>query len=150
MIARISTILDSTEDDLWKKIIEPRSLQFVSSPILSFRPTLKHEFEGEWVEGKTYDLKLYFLKIVPLGYHKIKLIKMDRQSNTIVSNESGTLTGAWNHTIWFRKVERDKLLFTDKVEIKAGLLTPAIWIFAHLFYRHRQKRWKILLRGDRG
>jgi len=86
MIAHISSILDSTEEDLWKKMIDPRSLQFVASPILSFRAVVNGEFEGrEWVEGKTYDLKLYFLKIVPLGYHKIKLVKIDRQSNTIMS-----------------------------------------------------------------
>ncbi len=149
MIARISTLLDFTEADFWKKVIEPRSLQFVASPILSFRPTLTDEFEGEWVEGKTYDLKLYFLKIVPLGHHKIKLVKIDRQSNTIVSNESGTLVPVWNHAISFRKIEQDKLLYTDEIEIKAGVLTPAIWIFACLFYRHRQKRWKILLKKGR-
>jgi hypothetical protein len=149
MIARISTVLDFAEEDFWKKVIEPRSLQFVASPILSFRPTLTDEFDGEWVEGKTYDLRLYFLKIVPLGYHKIKLVKIDKQSNTIVSNESGTLAPVWNHTIWFRKVEQNKLLYMDEVEIKAGLLTPAIWIFACLFYRHRQKRWKILLKKER-
>lgn len=149
MLVRISTILDSTEEDLWKKIVEPRSLQFVASPILSFRPTLTGEFEGEWVEGKTYDLKLYFLKIVPLGHHKIKLAKIDRQSNTIASNESGMLVPVWNHTINFRTVEQNKLLYMDEIEIKAGMLTPIIWAFAHLFYRHRQKRWKMLLQKER-
>jgi hypothetical protein len=149
MIARISTILDVTEEDFWKKIMEPRSLQFVASPILSFRPTSTGEFDGEWVEGKTYDLKLYFLKIVPLGHHKIKLVKIDRKSNTIASNESGTLARVWNHTIWFRKAEQNELLYTDAIEIKAGLLTPAIWLFACLFYRHRQRRWKTLLKQER-
>ncbi len=48
----------------------------------------------------------------------------------------------------FRKIEQNKLLYTDEIEIKAGMLTPAIWIFARLFYRHRQKRWKMLLKQE--
>ena len=29
--------------------------------------------------------------------------------------------------------------------VSAGLLTPGVWLFASLFYRARQQRWKILL-----
>lgn len=31
-----------------------------------------------------------------------------------------------------------------------GRLSPAIWLFAHIFYRHRQRRWKLLLEGPFG
>lgn len=31
-------------------------------------------------------------------------------------------------------------------ESRAGLLTGVVWAFAHLFYPHRQRRWKMLLR----
>lgn len=146
MIVRISTYFDCTEEKLWKKIIEPKSLQFVTAPILSFRPLVKGELDGEWVIDKTYELKLYFLNILPLGRHRIKIVTIDRESNTIVSNESGTLAPVWNHTIRFDKGEQNKLNYTDEIEIKAGWLSMAIWAFAHLFYRYRQKRWKILLK----
>ena len=146
MIARISTYFGCTEEKLWEKIIEPKSLQFVASPILSFKPLVKDELDGRWVIGKTYKLKLDFLKILPLGCHRIKIVTMDRESNTIVSTESGTLAPVWNHTIRFSQCEQNKLIYTDEIEIKAGGLTMAIWVFAQLFYRHRQKRWKILLK----
>jgi len=147
MFARILTVFDCTEAELWEKIIEPKSLQFVASPILSFKPLFKGELDGEWVIDKTYDLKLYFLNILPLGFHRIKLVTIDRKSNTIVSKESGKLASVWNHTIQFRQVEKNKLHYIDEIEIKAGWLTAAIWAFVHLFYRHRQKRWKILLKN---
>lgn len=150
MFARITTVLDCTEEELWEKIIEPKSLQFVASPLLSFQPLLGDELDGEWVTHKMYELKLCFLKIVPLGRHNIKLVAINRESNTIVSNESGTLVPVWNHTILFRQIEHSKLRYTDEIEIKAGWLTPAIWAFAHLFYRHRQKRWKTLLKNVYG
>lgn len=147
MIARITSIFDCTEKEFWKKIIEPKSLQYVASPILSFHPIVGDDFGAEWVTDKTYELKLRFLKIIPLGSHQIKVIKIDRKSNTIVTNESGILTPVWNHTVHFRQIENRKLRYTDEIEIGAGLLTPAVWVFAHLFYRHRQKRWRTLLKN---
>jgi hypothetical protein len=33
----------------------------------------------------------------------------------------------------------------DRVDIRAGLLTPFIWLFAQGFYRWRQYRWGRLL-----
>ena len=146
MIARISTYFDCTAEKLWEKIIEPKSLQFVASPILSFQPLVKGELDGEWIVGKTYELKLRFLNILPLGRHRIQIVTIDRKSNTIVSDESGTLAPVWKHTIRFGQGEESKLSYTDEIEIKAGLLTMAVWLFAHLFYRHRQKRWRKLLK----
>lgn len=99
---------------------------------------------------KTYEFKLYFLKIFPLGRHRIKLTKIDKESNIIVSNESGMLAPVWNHTIWFQQDGQNKLSYTDEIEIKAGWLTWAIWIFALFFYRHRQNRWKKLLKDNYG
>ncbi len=69
MIARISTRLACSEDQLWQKIIEPVSLQFVASPILRFVPLREGGFAGEWQVGIPYHLKLYFLKFIPLGEH---------------------------------------------------------------------------------
>jgi len=30
------------------------------------------------------------------------------------------------------------------VTIEAGILTPFVWLFARLFYAHRQRRWAAL------
>lgn len=35
----------------------------------------------------------------------------------------------------------------DRVEVKAGLLTPFIWAYASLFYHYRQHRWRRLVEG---
>jgi len=41
---------------------------------------------------------------------------------------------------------RGKVSYTDEIEIQAGWLTPVIWLFAHIFYRHRQRRWKVMMK----
>ncbi len=146
MIARISTRLACSEGELWHKIIEPVSLQFVASPILSFVPVREDGLSGEWQVGIPYQLKLYFMKLIPLGSHTIQLMRIDKDANMIVSQESGLLARFWKHIICFREVAPGVVSYTDEIEIRAGWLTPAIWLFAQIFYRHRQRRWKVLLR----
>jgi hypothetical protein len=146
MIARISTYLPCSEGELWAKIVDPKSLQFVASPILHFIPARNNELDSQWKVGRDYVLKLYLFGFLPLGNHTIRLINIDRSENNIESREIGLLANIWNHTIQFQEIEENCIYYTDTIEIKAGLLTPLIWGFAHLFYRHRQRRWKKLLK----
>ena len=143
---KVSTKLACTDDEFWQKIAEPSSLQFVSSPILSFREKKEGDLAGEWQINRPYLLKLYLLKFIPLGEHRITLVNIDKDENRIISHENGQLATVWNHVISFREIEPGTVYYTDEIEIQAGFLTPAIWLFAHLFYRHRQRRWKKLLR----
>lgn len=146
MLARISTTFDCTAEQLWDEISRPAALRFVSAPLLHFKPLVAGELNGEWVVGKTYPLRLYLCSFLPLGGHSITLARIDRAANLIESKESGALSPVWNHTIRFHPLGDGKLHYTDEIEIQAGLLTGMVWAFAHLFYRHRQRRWKKLLR----
>ena len=83
--------------------------------------------------------------IVPLGEHFIKLAEINQNKKNIVSKEHGKLTKVWNHIIKIVPIDDQNIEYTDKIEIKAGVLTLSIWLFAHIFYRHRQRRWKKLL-----
>ncbi|MFO7550626.1 MAG: hypothetical protein R6W80_04415 [Haliea sp.] len=148
MIARISSHFPCNEIELWQRIIEPRSLQFVAAPLLTFVPVEAGALEGEWQVGRDYPLQLYFLNVIPLGRHSIRLVTIDRSTNTILSEERGSLARVWNHRIHFQQVAPGKLAYTDEIEIKASWLTPLIWAFAQLFYRHRQRRWRVLLNLD--
>jgi hypothetical protein len=149
MLASISTKIACTESELWQQISKPKSLQFVTSPILGFIPVEPGVLDGEWEVGRDYQLKLYFLKFIPLGCHTIQLTKIDRNNNTITSRERGLLAPVWNHNIFFEEIAPGLVSYTDKIEIRAGWLTPLIWLFANVFYRHRQRRWKVLLQKKR-
>lgn len=149
MNARISSHFPCTEAELWQRIIEPRSLQFVASPLLTFKPIEGSALEREWQVDRDYPLQLYFLNVIPLGRHTIRLTEIDRNTNTILTEERGSLARVWNHRIHFRETAPGRLAYEDEIEIRAGWLTPAIWVFAHVFYCHRQRRWKVLLRSNR-
>ena len=146
MLAHISTTFDCTVAQLWDEISRPASLRFVSAPLLHFEPLVAGDLASEWVVGKPYRLRLSLFGILPAGKHHITVVNIDREANLIESQESGALAPVWNHTIRFHPLAQGKLHYTDEIEIQAGLLTGLIWAFAHLFYRHRQRRWKVLLR----
>lgn len=40
------------------------------------------------------------------------------------------------------------MVYRDRVEVRAGPLTPFEWLFAHHLYWHRQRRWKELVNAD--
>lgn len=145
MFARISTQFTCTEHELWQRISKPESLQFVASPLLSFTPVEPGMLDGEWQVGRDYALKLYFLNVIPMGRHCIQFVKVDREQNIISTRERGLLARVWNHNIFFEEIKPGLVSYTDEIEIRAGLLTPFVWLFAHVFYRHRQRRWKRLL-----
>ena len=145
MIARISTTLPCTDVELWEKIVQPASLQYISAPLIKFKPAGNTTLPQEWQMNKPFNLNLYFLNFIPLGRHQITLVDIDKSANRIVSNETGLMTPIWIHSIQFEKNDEKTIYYTDAIEIKAGLRTPLIWLFAHWFYRHRQRRWKKLL-----
>ncbi|MCX7792136.1 MAG: hypothetical protein N2378_15995 [Chloroflexaceae bacterium] len=150
MLARISTTFACTPEQLWDAISRPASLRFVAAPLLRFEPLVAGDLDREWVVGKTYAVRLYLFGLLPAGEHRITLVRIDRKANVIESRESGTLAPVWNHTIRFHSLGSGRLHYTDEIEIRAGPLTGLIWAFAHLLYRHRQRRWKRLLRGKTG
>lgn len=149
MIARISTQFMCSEAEIWQKIEKPKSLEYVTAPILKFILEGTGGFDETWEINRDYNLKLYLFGLIPLGRHRIRLVKIDKQRNIIESREKGFLTRVWNHTITFHQAGDRKVHYTDEIEIKSGLLTPVIYVFAHLFYRHRQKRWKRLLKRSK-
>ena len=145
MKAKISTIIKANENKMWEELQKVSSLIHVASPILKFRPQEGHSVPEKWSLGTEYKLKLSFFGIVPLGNHVIKLVELNKEENLIISNEHGKLTKVWNHIIKFNAIDYETIEYTDEIEIKAGVLTLFIWLFAQIFYRHRQNRWKKLI-----
>ncbi|MBI9086035.1 MAG: hypothetical protein JEZ11_20720 [Desulfobacterales bacterium] len=145
MKAIISTTINTQENRMWDELQKISSLMHVASPLLEFKPLSGSRFPKLWHVGEEYQLKLFFLGIVPLGRHSIKLVEIDPEKKEIISNENGLFTKTWNHRIKIETIDSHRITYTDEIEIKAGVLTVSIWLFAHLFYRHRQRKWKQLI-----
>ena len=140
MKLKISSILNSTPEKIFSELQKPSLLQEVASPILKFKLVDKCQLPEKWEIEKVYTFNLYFLMYLYVGKHSISIKKIDYIKKQIISNEFGFLTKTWNHTIYVEEHANKKSHYTDEVEITADILTVFIWLFANLFYRHRQKR----------
>ena len=147
MRATISTLMRSDVDRMWTELLKPGSLTRVSAPILYFTPQDGQPLPTTWEVGGTYALKLSAFRVLPLGRHVIEVKVLDAEAREIYTNEHGSLARIWNHRIRLGAHTESTVEYTDEIEIHAGTLTPLIWLFAQLFYRHRQHRWKGLLAG---
>lgn len=49
----------------------------------------------------------------------------------------------WDHLITIRP-SRDRVVYCDEVDVRAGVFTPLVWLFAQPLSRHRQLRWRRL------
>lgn len=74
------------------------------------------------------------------------MVRLDDQARELYSNEMGGMIRVWNHLIKIEHESHGRCSYTDQIDIHAGWMTFGVWLYAHLFYRYRQYRWKRLIR----
>jgi ligand-binding SRPBCC domain-containing protein len=147
----IESILPAPPDRVWEALERPETLQRIAAPVLRFRPAQPGGLPRYWRRGTEARLRLYLFGLLPLGPHTIRVDAADPARGELRTRESGLMAPVWNHTIRIAAHGDGATRYSDEVEIRAGVRTPVVWLFAQLFYRHRQRRWRTLLRGgDRG
>lgn len=144
-VVEISTYLEASPDQVWDALQKPRLLFFVARPILRFTPVDPPDFPERWI-AQDYTVRLWFLGVLPLGRQIIGLSHPPAEGDVrfIRDNGRSAIIRRWDHLISIAP-ENGGTRYTDRVEIAAGLLTPFIVMFAHVFYRHRQRRWRHLV-----
>ena len=105
-------------------------------------------FEGaeEWPEvfeeGQVVETRLLLFNLVPAWKHTLRVIRLDHERMEIASQEDGGLIRQWNHRKWLEAASAHSCVYTDEIDIRAGLLTGLVWAYAHVFYRYRQRRMR--------
>ena len=144
-IIRKSSVLLAGAGVVWEKLQRLESLQYIAAPYAAFEP-LGGQKTFTWQSGRSFSLKLKLFGLLPMGVHTIRILIFDRAKLTIYSHEGNLHVPVWNHLIKLKAIDDTHTLYTDRVEIDAGWKTPLICLWAELFYAHRQRRWKKLLR----
>jgi hypothetical protein len=70
-----------------------------------------------------------------------------RQHSEIRDDGHGGLISRLTHRITIRETEDGSTLYTDSIDIGAGLLTPLVWALVAVLFRWRQRRWRRLVRS---
>lgn len=76
---------------------------------------------------------------IPVGKHTINVIKMDKSTGEIVTNEYNKKVTIWNHYINMEEISPNVTRYTDMVDLYAGGLTALAAWWTLKFYKHRQK-----------
>ncbi len=120
-------------------------LREIASPYMLFNP-IDNDENLIWKEGSTFKFSCKLFGFIPFGTHTIKVIEFNQ--NRIYTNESHSIVPIWNHEIILKEMG-NKTEYSDIVEIYAGWMTIFIYIWANLFYAHRQRKWiRILNKED--
>lgn len=143
MLVNLSTTLPCDYDKVVALVKTPRLLQHIAAPMVTFHPIDPPVFPGTWTVG-TYWVKLRLFGVLPFAKQAI-VISVPPSPLGFVLRDAGhsALIQVWDHVITVTPTASG-VLYRDTVNVRAGVLTPFIWLFAQVFYRHRQRRWRAL------
>lgn len=141
MVLQISTKLEISGEKAWETVKKSSTLVFITKGLLGFS---QDAFPTEWKEGETVATRLFLFNFIPAWMHEIHFLRIDDKQSNLYTNEKGGIISVWNHLIKIEAENEQSCLYTDKIEIEAGILTPVIWCFAQIFYRYRQRRWQFI------
>lgn len=141
MIVARATFLPCPFERCLEQVVTSKLLQYVASPIVAFVPVSPPALPERWEDGM-YVVGLRLFGFIPLGLQTIDISVPSRSSSHIELRDNGysSLISKWDHLITIRSAEGG-CIYSDRLEVEAGVLTPFVWAFAWLFYRHRQRRW---------
>lgn len=123
-------------------ILQRDAFLHITRGMLGF--TGAEEWPEVFEEGQLIKTRLLFFNIVPAWEHRLRIIRIDHEKMEITSQEDGGPVRRWNHRKWIEAESEQTCLYTDEIDIDAGLLTFLIWAYAHVFYRYRQRRMRKL------
>ena len=136
----VTSVFETDIENIWCKIQDIETLREICKPKASF--ISYDDVPSVWKEGETFCFKLFLHRFIPIGKHTISIIKIDKKSREIVSNEYNKRVTIWNHYIQMEKITENVIKYTDSVELYAGYLTPLVAWWTLYFYKHRQKKWQ--------
>jgi hypothetical protein len=140
MKMHVTSLFPADRDTVYAKLQEIATLQYICSPLATFTPL---DDSPTWQAGAVFrfDLAACGLKF---GVHTIIVQEFD--IDRVATNENNKNVPVWNHIITLEKCGENHTKYTDIVEVRAGWKTLFIWLWANVFYRHRQRKWRELLR----
>ncbi len=123
-------------------LLERDAFLYVTRGMLGFRGA--EAWPATFHEGQVIETRLLLFNVVPAWKHTLRLVRVDHENMEIASREEGGFIRRWNHRKWIEARSDCSCLYTDEIDIHAGMLTVLIWAYAQVFNRYRQRRMRRL------
>ncbi|PIE36719.1 MAG: hypothetical protein CSA54_03555 [Gammaproteobacteria bacterium] len=143
MTVRLSCTLPAGQATVWSLVGKSQTLVYITRGMLGFAGAA--DFPAQWQVGTRLSTRLLALGFIPLWTHHLSIDSIDPAACKIVSDEGGGIVSSWKHLIEIAAIDDKHCRYTDQVEISAGIFTPLVYAWAHIFYRYRQRRWRKLI-----
>ena len=127
-------------DAVWEAVQRSDTLIHVNRGMLGFhwltpRPKV-------WRTGEGFTVRLLFFNFIPAWKHSLRFARVDEARQIIDSEETGGPVTTWNHRIQIEPIDSTRCRYSDTIDIRAGIFTLPVALFAHTIYRYRQWRWR--------
>lgn len=142
----LSSVFPASAEVVFTKLQDISTLQIIAKPLMRFKAVEDTDASLVPEKDRTYRFYLKIFNVIPFGIHTIHVIEFDPQTKRIYTHESNPSVSIWNHRITLEPLDPYSVRYTDEVEIYAGWKTSLIYLWSRLFYSHRQKKWRRLLR----
>jgi len=141
MLVNITSAIPCSTDKLFEKLRTPGSLEHVAHPLITFTSIEKAPLQYPIAVG-THRYTTTLFGLIPMGVHTM-VFSYPHANNKLVMRDNGYsgLCRRWDHHMTITS-EKNGCRYNDHAEIEAGIATPFVWLFAQVFYRHRQRRWR--------
>jgi hypothetical protein len=139
VIIKVTSIFPASREKIFEKLQEIETLRYICSPLATFTPL---DSNRKWEAGAVFRFVLTACGL-KFGVHTINVKKFD--IDKILTHENNKEVRVWNHIITLENSGENQTKYSDIVEVRAGWKTLFIWLWANLFYRHRQRKWRELL-----
>lgn len=141
----ISTSLAAHPEVVWAHVQTTALLKFVAAPLVMFEARDPAALPSTWSEGR-YRVGTKLFGWLPFGDQWIVIEHIPSREGAFGLRDNGHsgLIRRWDHRISIEPAGEGTTRYRDTLDLDAGLLTFPIWLFAQIFYRHRQARWRRL------
>lgn len=140
----LSTTLPCSFEQAVAQVQTTQLLEYLARPLVRFSPAGSGKFPPAWTVG-THWVNLWLFGFLPLGRQAIVItFPMVKSGFALRDAGHSALIHTWDHLITIER-RRDAVIYRDQVDVRAGVLTPFVWLFASIFCRHRQRRWRRLV-----
>ena len=134
--------MPTTVANAWEMLLQRDAFLYITRGMLGFKGA--KNWPEVFEEGQVVETKLLFFNIFPAWEHRLRVIRVDHENMEIASQEEGGVIRRWDHRKWIEDGSESSCLYIDEIDIDAGMFTIFIWIYAHVFYRYRQRRMRKL------
>ncbi|MFO0809146.1 MAG: hypothetical protein U0746_11015 [Gemmataceae bacterium] len=142
-----SVRLRAPADVVWQLLLRKDTFLHVTRGMVGFTDVDRWPARL-FTEGVTLTTGVRLFGIGPATQYTVEVVRVDDARMEIETREHGGLIESWKHHLQVQPLAADECLYTDRIELRAGVATPLVWLFTAVFYRYRQWRWRGWVRAS--